>query len=375
MVVALVVLTPRVAIAQPSEHRSFSVYFENDFLLGGRSDSSYTNGIRLAWDILRYNEKLGRINRVASLEWLADALNGKSAIRPVRNACLPREGREGGTRRCGSLGLSIAQAMYTPSNIVQTELQVNDRPFAGLLFGSVYLNTLRHRLQSSTELQVGVIGPASGARQAQSFVHWSWSPSSAKPRGWDNQLGNAVQIGLVNTYQYRPAKFEWCRTKFGCNGAYGENRIVDLTPRFEGVLGTHMVRASGGAILRLGYRFPDAVGIARIPTTAARVANATGLDPWINVFAAFDQRAVFHNVFITGSSGYTSDERWEQASQITLRRNVSELGFGVAAGIARATIVVQAVRRSAEYAPGGGSHRFGSITFMLHTPPNIRDER
>ena len=126
----------------------------------------------------------------------------------------------------------------------------------------MYLNTLRHRLQSSTELQLGVIGPASGAQEAQSFVHWSWSPSSAKPRGWDNQLGNAVQIGLVNTYQYRPAKFEWCRTKFGCNGAYAENRIIDLTPRFEGVLGTHMVRATGGAILRVGYRFPDAVGIA-----------------------------------------------------------------------------------------------------------------
>ena len=38
--VALLMLSSRVATAQPSEHRSFSVYFENDFLLGGRSDSS-----------------------------------------------------------------------------------------------------------------------------------------------------------------------------------------------------------------------------------------------------------------------------------------------------------------------------------------------
>lgn len=373
LIFAVLLAAPSLCTSQASEHRSISVTFENDAFFGS-SDSSYTNGIRVTWDLLRHVDWLRKASRVTSFEWLADAVNGARPIRATRRACAPHESREDGARNCMSVGFSLAQTMYTPSDIVDPVLQVNDRPYAGMLYGSLYVNTLRHRAQYSSELQVGATGPASGSEGTQSLAHWTWSTVSAKPRGWGNQLRTKPQVGLVNTYMYRPAFLEYCRTKFGCNGAYGENRILDVTPRAETVLGTHMVRGSGGGMLRIGWRFPDAVGLTRIPTTAARSADDGSGQFWFNGFVGFDGRAVLHNTFITGISPFGND-RWNDARQIALRRGVSELSYGGAAGFARGTVVVQVVERSAEYAPNGGSHRFGSVTLMLHTPKVARGRR
>jgi len=361
-------------VAQPSQHRSFSFYSENDAydLLGkGSSDSSYTNGVRIAWDILHFSERLGRWQRRLSLDWLADAVNGHDAVPAARKACAPREDRTDG-RLCGSLGFGLTQTMYTPSDIVVPSLQRRDRPYAGLLLGSVYLTTLRRRVHSTTELQVGMLGPWSGSESTQSLAHWTWSPGSAKPRGWHNQLRNAAQIGLVNSYAFRPKYSELCLAKFGCNGGYGEARVFDVTPRVEGVLGTHMIRGSAGGIARLGWRFPDVVGLSRIPVTAARASDGGSFDPWFNFFLSYDRRAVLHNAMITGRSLYRSD-RWDDVRQISLTRDVAEIAYGVSAGFARASLVAQVVRRSGEYGPSGGWHRFGTLTLMLHTPPFFPD--
>ncbi len=359
----LLSLHPIAALAQPGEDRSLSLTMENDAFFGS-SDSSYTNGIRVSWDLLRYSRRLAAISRVLTLEALVDRARGSGALAPTRFACAPHEIREGGTRNCMSMGFSIAQTMYTPSDIIVSGLQVNDRPYVGMLFGSIYVNRLRNRAQYSTELQLGVIGPASLSEDTQSLAHWTWSSVSGKPRGWGNQLRNRVQVGLVNTYQYR--LFERCRVD-SCNGSSTEGRWLDLTPRVEGVLASHMVRGSGGALLRLGYGFPDAVGVTRVPTTMSNATDGQRAGFWFNGFVGFDQRAVLHNTFITGRSPFGSD-RWNDVREIGLARAVNELSYGGAVGFARGTVVVQVVQRSREYVPDGGSHRFGSVTLMLHTP-------
>jgi lipid A 3-O-deacylase len=359
---SILCLAPLRVAAQPREDRTIALTFENDAFFAS-SDSSYTNGVRVNWDLLRFSRRFSTLSRVLTLEALADRVRGGRRLANARQACAPHEAREQGTRNCMSLGFSIAQTMYTPSDIITPELQVNDRPYAGMLLGSVYVNRLRIRAQYSTEVQLGVIGPAAKAEDTQSFAHWTWSTVSGKPRGWHNQLGNRVAVGVVNTYMYR--LLEQCRVG-KCDGASDEGRWFDVTPRVEGVIGTHMVRATGGALLRLGYRMPDAVGLTRIPTTMA-AADEAQRGFWFNGFAAFDQRAVLHNTFITGAYPFASD-RWNDVRRIELRHAVHELSYGGAVGFARGTVVVQVVERSKEYAPAGGSHRFGSLTLMLHTP-------
>ena len=149
LMVAVMLAAPSLCASQASEHRSISVTLENDAFFGS-SDSSYTNGIRVTWDLLRHVDWLRKASRVTSFEWLADAVNGARPIRATRSACAPHESREDGARNCMSVGFSLAQTMYTPSDIVDPVLQVNDRPYAGMLYGSLYVNTLRHRAQYSS---------------------------------------------------------------------------------------------------------------------------------------------------------------------------------------------------------------------------------
>lgn len=343
-------------------NRSFTLYAENDAIFGS-SDSSYTNGVRLAWEFLAFSERLGRLHRALSLEWALDGLPGVKLEAPTK-PCAPREGQAG--RNCGALAFGIAQTMYTPSNIIDEDLRPGDRPYAGMLFASGILSTLRPHWQSTTELQLGFIGPWSSAQSTQSLAHWTWSSPSGKPRGWDHQLRNAPQVALVNTYMFRPAFLEVCKTKFGCNGSYAEQRILDITPRVETVLGTYMLRASGGGIVRLGYGFPDAVGISRIPTTAAR-SSPDGLFPWFDVFASYDGRYVGRNAFISGTYADDGARGWSSQREIAATHGVSEWAFGGSVGFARASLTAQVVNRTREYTPNGGRHRFGSVSFTLFT--------
>ncbi len=360
--VAVLLLAPQLH-AQPKEDRSVSLTIENDTFFGG-TDSSYTNGIRLSWDLLRANRVMSASARVLTLEGAASRfVPGLRQSMPLL-ACEVHEAREQGTRNCMTMGFSLAQTMFTPSNIVDPAPQYGARPYAGMLFASAYVTRLRVKAQYATEVQLGVVGPASFSEHTQSLAHWTFSSGAAKPRGWDNQLRNRVHVGLVNTYMYRWG--EKCLAG-KCNGSIDERRVFDFTPRVEGTVGTHMVRGTGGAMLRLGYKFPDAVGLTRIPTTAAANPSRSGPAFWWNAFVSADQRVVAHNTFITGKYPFM-DDRWDSVRTIGLKRLVHEVSYGGVVGLRRGTVSVQMINRSSEYAPAGGGHVFGSLTFTLFTP-------
>ncbi len=345
--------------------RSFSFFWEND-AFGGVSDSSYTNGVRFAWDFSVFTPRLASVARIATLGWLIDAIPGVKMHQRGR-ACLPFEGRA--ARPCGTVGFGVQQTIYTPSNILDTLPQPNERPFVGLLFASALLNTLDTlpgSWQASSEFVIGVIGPWSQGESAQSLAHWTWSPNSAKPRGWRNQLRNSLQVGLINNYSYRPRWLEYCRD-VKCNGIYDEGRTVDFTPRAELVMTTYMRRASIGGVARVGNRFPDVLSLSRIPTTAARgTQQATQF--WFAFFGSADLRRVGYSAFLVGTSEDEGNGGWRDIRRISSEPNVIETAYGVMFGARAATFAIQIVQRSQEYTPGGGSHRFGALTFSLFSP-------
>jgi hypothetical protein len=345
--------------------RTFSFYAEND-ALGGKTDRSYTNGVRVTWDFSLWNRRFAPLQRMTSLAALIPFVNPRAVV----DACAPREGREG--RRCGTSGLGIGQTLYSPNDIVDTLPRPRERPYAGLLFASASLTTLYERWQVGSELVIGVMGPWSHGESAQSLAHWSFSTPSAKPRGWRHQLRNAPVIGLVNTYAVRPAFGEWCRTPLGCNGGYGENRVIDVTPRAELALGTHMTRASGGAIVRAGWRFPDVVGQARIPTTAGRTADGAGAQPWFALFYSIDSRYVARNAFLTGTGADRNAGEWNDIREISPSRGVRESAAGFTGGLYNLSLTFQMVDRSREYRGDQAHHRFGALTVSLFTARSAR---
>ncbi|MCT4590762.1 MAG: lipid A deacylase LpxR family protein [Carboxylicivirga sp.] len=87
-------------------------------------------------------------------------------------------------------GFSVFQRTYTPKDIKSDEIQYADRPYAGVLVFTSHsraINKERGFLYSS-ELDLGVMGPASGAGKVQYRYH-EWSDNTL-PNGWHNQQYN-----------------------------------------------------------------------------------------------------------------------------------------------------------------------------------------
>ena len=98
--------------------------------------------------------------------------------------------------------LSLAQEMFTPEDIRNPDLDTTDRPYSGLLYLDFVANSnqlLRGRKLVS-RLSLGVQGPASLAKETQSWVHGF--TNNYVPAGWDNQIGNGLMIDYEISYQH-----------------------------------------------------------------------------------------------------------------------------------------------------------------------------
>lgn len=155
----------REKVLQPGEYNKISqqallqVKFDNDIF--SNTDIYYTNGIRI--------EHISPI-------WQKS---------PVARLLLSPS-RKGETR----YGVSIVQNMYTPQFPVREDIQYGDRPFASyLLLGHLCIHNnkqKKHRLTS--EIDLGVIGPASLGGAIQSYLHGE----EKRPKGWKNQITDDV---------------------------------------------------------------------------------------------------------------------------------------------------------------------------------------
>jgi len=91
-------------------------------------------------------------------------------------------------------GLGVIQEIYTPKDLIDTLLNRIDRPFAGTLFlrSFVVSSNPHKKLGLRSQLDLGVLGPLSGAKQAQQIIH-DWT-GSTPPQGWDFQIHNRPYI-------------------------------------------------------------------------------------------------------------------------------------------------------------------------------------
>ncbi|KAB2810394.1 lipid A deacylase LpxR family protein [Phaeocystidibacter luteus] len=89
---------------------------------------------------------------------------------------------------------SISQDMYTPEDIRNTEVDTTDRPYCGLLYltFSAYSTDWNKGRRWTSELQVGIQGPAAGAKQTQNWLHSNTNNWIVE--GWDNQIGNGLLL-------------------------------------------------------------------------------------------------------------------------------------------------------------------------------------
>lgn len=379
---------------------SFSFYLENDAWVN--SDTGYTNGVRLAWTILRYRRGMN-LFRDYNLGTTLDrglSVVGLGGLRLDRLGLIPAlqdtvrctEQPERSKRRrgaCTILNLSLAQTMYTPDSLRSTTLQPRDHPYAGFLAVTAGVTTLDSPTardsnswiaytEVSNEILLGVTGHPSYAEDTQSWAHWTVSTASHRPLGWANQLRTAPQIGARTDIEARPKWWEYCLAK-RCLGIIDERRRADLTSHTELLAGTYMVRLSQGLIGRIGMDFPDAVGALRIPVTAPRGEGEhrgieiLGQRYWWAAFGDIEQRYVPYNMFIVGGLADGGPDGWRTLRQITPRYDVRELAYGVAAGNSHFTLRGQYAYRTPEYdvvgfARANAYHGIVSLTITVASP-------
>jgi lipid A 3-O-deacylase len=240
-----------------------SAVFENDIF--GDTDQNYTNGFRLA--LLSSEAKTPQWAR-----WTADHL-------------LPLS--EEGNKR---ISFAIGQNIYTPEDLSRRDLILNDRPYAGWLYGSLGMVSDTGTRLDNAMLTVGVVGSSSYAEPVQKAVHKAIDANY--PNGWDNQLHNEVGVVLSLERKWR-ALYEF--SPFGTG--------IDLTPHVGANLGNINTDASVGATFRLGYDLPADYGPPRIrPSLPGSDFFVPSSDLGGYFFAGVEGRAVGRNIFLDGNT-------------------------------------------------------------------------
>lgn len=180
-----------------THNQEFGFQTDNDGYLAQGSDKYYTNGIFLFY---------------------RHALNVKSSH--LANKIL---------------GFEAGQKMYNPQSGFIPAARYIDRPFAGYLYVGSTLNLLYDN-ESNIKLgaQVGVIGPASIARQTQEFIHRTFG--FYPPEGWQYQIRNNAVLNLSAEY----------------NKLIVRDQAFDLTLNAYGNLGNGFSGAGIGPMFRIG---------------------------------------------------------------------------------------------------------------------------
>ncbi len=294
---------------------------END-LYGDGEDRWYTNGFRLA-----FAYPAGREPELFS--WIEKVLPGGPEV--ARSDAF----------------FAIGQHMFTPADITERRLQVDDRPWAGWLYLEVGVSGSRGPMQETLTLSFGVTGPASLAKRTQKFVHRI--TGSPQPQGWEFQLRTEPTLQLF----YERA---WFLKLFDL----GDETALDISPRLGADLGSAFIDGNGGVVIRLGNFLPAALPPRINPsaTGAGKILRPRRDGIGWYLFAGVEARAVARNLFLDGNT-------FAKSHSVAKRTVVRELNAGVALSFHRFALSYTFVHRSREFELQPEGQGFGSINLSV----------
>ena len=268
--------------------------------------------------------------------------------------------------------VKFGQSMFTPKDATRTDLIVEDRPYAGLLYAGMSWNRRQHdpASQSETldtrEITLGVIGPLSLARQSQDVVHDL--KNVPKFQGWQNQLGNelAMQVAMERRFKAYPGA-----------GASSPGFSADTIRSLGLQLGNIETSATAGVEGRIGWNIPHDFGTYPIrpgsenrPPSASPGAASAGALPFgfdkrqagIHLFGTLEGKLVLHDFSLDGNL-------FQSSHSVTRRPWVAQAAVGISAqgtlGGLGVRLAVMSVYRSKEFEQQGADHAFGSVAISI----------
>lgn len=315
---------PIAAFAQSSpeaeDRGTFSLVVENDLV--ARTDRSYTSGVRASW---------------------VTAPQATPAWAGVLARAIPLFAGWGAVRT----EYAIQQAIFTPQNTTLVIPDPSDRPYAGWLNASFGLIGETGSLLDQLSLSIGVVGPASLARQSQKLVHDI--RGIASPRGWDSQLRNELTVQFLYQRSWRAL------AAYAFNGGYG----LDLTPHAGVALGNVYTFANAGVTFRIGKDLRQDFGPPRVGPS---VPGAGYFVPRANfgwyLFAGVEGRAVARNIFLDGNT-------FQDGPSVSKKPLVADLQAGAVLTYDELRLSYTHVLRTKEFVTQRNPEQFGSLTLSI----------
>tara|TARA_R110000764_G_scaffold240089_1_gene342310 strand:- start:80858 stop:81850 length:993 start_codon:yes stop_codon:yes gene_type:complete len=298
-----------------NEKHSFRMSWDNDFLnfRGDGTDRYYTNGIRFDYFYTKQKKAKFPSSLLLNISQENDNI----------------------------YGWGLAQFMFTPKNIDLTEIQYNDRPYAGALYSihSLESTDTTKKIRITTEIFLGVIGPISFADEAQTWAHRVIGYT--KPRGWPNQVSNDIilnyNISLERQMVHYPNKIS----------------VSGIVETFSGTLYN---AAGAGFMLRAGKcntQFQD----------LQLQKNKSGNRYQLYVFMKPVIRAVLSNSLLQGGliSQLSDNQVGYTLSKDQIERVVVLYDVGLVYARPKWSILISQKFRTAEF-EGQYTQEFGNIT-------------
>ena len=295
----------------------FSLVIENDLI--ARTDRDYTSGVRASW-VTSPQE---------TPAWAAKFVR-----------LLPLFASWGTVRT----EYAIQQVIFTPRDTTLIIPDFRDRPYAGWTNVSFGLIGETGSLLDQLSLSIGVVGPASLARESQRLVHDILRESS--PRGWAYQLRNEPTVQLTFQRSWRAL------AAYTFNADYG----VDLTPHLGAAIGNVYTFANAGLTLRIGKDLQQDYGPPRVgPSVAGSGYFVPRSTLGWYLFAGFEGRAIARNIFLDGNA-------FEQGPRVSKKLLVGDLQAGLAITIDQFRLSYTNVWRTKEFYGQVRGDRFGALT-------------
>ena len=293
------------ASTAPAAAGSVSLQLENDSF-DGASDAYYTQGLQLTYA------------PDAPVTWIKNLLPDFYGDREIYSQ------------------YSLGQAIYTPYEVARSDLILDDRPYAGWLYLGGTLKTHFVVPQSGwliaerLDVQAGIVGPSSGAEQAQRTTHKVLRAYDVN--GWDHQLKD--EAGVVVSYARK-----WARIQPLSDSGTG----VEFSGTLGGSAGNVATQAALGLGVRLGTHLYTSAGVSALPpaTVAPDFGASSAPGSWF-LFADWQTRFVGRDIFLDGNSSKPS--HWVEKEP-----RVSEWRFGGAFAVGRYRLSLYHARRSQEF--------------------------
>ena len=304
-------------VLRPKPHPwALTARWENDSFAG--SDRYYTDGVSLS--VTR--------GGASALDPLIDRLPWSDADR--------------------TLGVEIAQAVFTPTETRRAVADPSDRPYAGVLALGLTVHLERDEAYRGFKLLTGVLGPSSLADETIRFVHQigSWS----EPRGWDSQLADEPILNLMHEYRHR----------YPLLGS-GDGWEIQALPMAGLAVGNFLDAGYGGALVRAGYRMPRDFGptllrgMGQLPPPRPDEDGATG---WgFALHAGTQAHLVLRDMTLDGNS-------FRNGPRVDKNLFVPMGLVGMAVGNERFQTCFSYVFLGKEFAAQDGVFEFGSVTMI-----------